>query len=189
MAASYGATAKAFHWLTVLGIVVVVPLGIAMLNVGPGPTQNSLFDLHRSVGFVIFVLAAGRLLWRLFHPPPPLPADLPGWQRGAALATHWMLYALLFAVPVLGWLGSSYFGAAVSVFGLFTLPVPVAQDRAMAETVLAFHVWGVIALGALVALHAGAALHHHFVRRDDVLTRMLPGHRSAPERSTRHPAA
>lgn len=175
MDAPYTGTAKAFHWLTVLGIVIVVPLGIAMLNVGPGETQNRLFDLHRSVGVVIFVITALRLLWRQIHPPPALPESVPGWQARAAVATHWALYALLVVIPILGWLGSSYFGARVSVFGLFSLPLVVEQDRAVAELVLRAHVACVVALALLLALHIGAAIHHHVIRRDTVLRRMLPG--------------
>lgn len=173
----YGIVAKLFHWLTALSVFCAVPMGIAMLRIDSGPFQNQIFDLHRSFGALILALAAARLLWRLFVPPPPLEAAMPTWQRRAALITHWALYGLLLAAPLMGWAGTSAYGAAISVFGLFELPAIVAKNRELADVLLDFHVALVVALGGLLVLHIGAALHHHFVRGDNTLRRMLPGRR------------
>ena len=166
--------AKLLHWLTALAVICAVPLAIAMLNVAPGPVQNKLFDLHRSVGAVILTLTAIRLLWRLFVPAPALVPGLPQWQQHAARFTHYALYVLLFAVPLMGWAGTSAFGATIRVFDLFALPSILAKDRELAEVLLDAHVALAVTLCVLVALHIAAALHHHFIREDATLRRMLP---------------
>ncbi len=172
--ADYRWTAKLLHWLTALAVFSAVPLAIAMLNVAPGPTQNKLFDLHRSVGAVILVLTAIRLLWRLFVPAPPLVPGSPPWQQLAARFTHYSLYVLLFAVPLMGWAGTSAYGATIRVFDLFALPSILAKDRELSEILLDAHVALAVTLCGLLALHIAAALHHHFVRKDATLRRMLP---------------
>lgn len=174
-ATGYTAPAKVFHWLTAIAVLLAVPMGIAMIRIDGGPLQNQLFDLHRSFGATILALTGVRLLWRLFHPPPPPVAGPPAWQRIAARVTHYALYILLFAVPLVGWIGTSAFGAPIVVFGLFELPALVPKDRSLADLLLPIHGGLAIALTALFLLHAAAALHHHFVRKDATLRRMLGG--------------
>jgi cytochrome b561 len=168
----YTALARTLHWLTAALVIPMTAAGFVLLQLPPGPVQDTAFVLHRSTGVLVFVLTALRLAWRLGHPAPPLPADLSGPQRLAAVTTHAALYALLLAMPVIGWWATSAYGAPISVYGLFELPPLVAQDRALAERVFALHGVLGLALTALVATHVGAALYHHFVRRDDVLRRM-----------------
>lgn len=169
----YRGPARLLHWVMAALVLFTVPVGFVLLEVPAGPIQNTLFDLHRSIGVLLFVLVVIRLGYRVFHPAPPLPADLPQIQRIAAPAVHALLYALLLINPLVGWWGTSAFGAPIHVFWLFELPPLVGRDMAVAERVLGLH--GVIglALAILVALHIAAALYHHFVRRDDVLRRML----------------
>jgi cytochrome b561 len=171
----YRAPAKIFHWLTAIAVLCAVVLGISMLNVASGPLQNRLFDLHRSFGALILVLAAGRLLWRLYSPPPPMVSGLPLWQKRAAQVTHAALYILLFAVPLMGWAGTSAYGAPITVFGLFQLPMLLAKNKPLADVLLPLHMALAFSLCALVIGHIGAALFHHFIRKDDTLRRMLPG--------------
>ncbi len=170
----YRAPAQVLHWLTALAILCAVPLGFAMLEAAPGPLQNQLFDLHRSFGALILALTAVRLLWRLYAPPPPLLAGMPKWQERAARLTHTALYIMLFALPLVGWAGTSAFGARISVFGLFDLPMILEKNEAVSKVLLPLHGGMALALCALLVLHIGAALHHHFVRKDDTLRRMLP---------------
>ena len=174
-ATGYTLPAKVFHWLTALAVLLAVPMGIAMTRIDGGPLQNQLFDLHRSFGATILALTGVRLLWRLFHPAPPPVAGLPSWQGVAARAIHYALYLLLFAVPLIGWIGTSAYGAPIVVFGLFELPALVPKDRALADLLLPIHGRLAIALTALFLLHGAAALHHHFVRKDATLSRMLGG--------------
>lgn len=175
----YRAPAQILHWLTALAVITAVTLGLAMLNIGPGPLQNRLFDLHRSFGALVLVLTAVRLLWRLYSPPPPMLPGLPLWQERTARVTHAALYILLFAVPLVGWAGTSAFGAAIPVFGLFELPMILERNRAVSDVLLPLHGALALTLAALVTLHIGAALYHHFIRKDDVLRRMLPAFKTA----------
>jgi cytochrome b561 len=172
-AADYRWPAQLLHWMTAAAIVCVVPLGFAMTSASPGPGQNRLYDLHRSFGALILAMAAIRLLWRLYAPAPPLVPGLPRWQVLAARSTHAALYVLLFAVPLMGWAGTSAFGAPITVFGLFQLPPLLDKDRELAAVLLPIHVTLALTLTALVVVHVAAALHHHFIRKDDTLRRML----------------
>ncbi|PZU95449.1 MAG: cytochrome B [Chelatococcus sp.] len=175
---SYGAPARWLHWSTVVAVAVMVPLGLAMsyrgntLNIWDGLT-DALYSTHKLIGFLLLWLSAGRLIWRLVHGAPPDEPSLAWWQRAASHAVHWLLYGLLLVVPLLGWIGVSLYPSP-TVFGLFDLPVLTAPDEAAANRVLSIH--GVLALSlAAVAIgHAAIALHHHFIRGDGVLRRMLP---------------
>lgn len=170
----YRGPAQALHWLSAALVVTAVGLGFAMLSAAPGPTQNQLFNLHRSFGALILAVTGVRLLWRLYAPPPPLVAGLPVWQERIARATHSALYVLLFVVPLVGWAGTSAFGAKIPVFGLFDLPMILEKNKAVADVLLPLHQILALTLCALALMHIGAALHHHFIRKDDTLRRMLP---------------
>ncbi|MEQ8964796.1 MAG: cytochrome b [Azospirillaceae bacterium] len=180
----YGAVAMAFHWVLAIAVVGLIVVGMIMTDLPPSQRTFEIFQLHKSIGFVVFVLALGRLAWRLANPVPPLPDGLKTWERGAAHLTHYGLYVLLIAQPVVGWLASSAstLGIQTVVFGVLPLPDAVSPDEALYERLSALH--GAIgwAFVALVALHVAAALKHHFVLRDDVLRRMLPGTRVPPRR-------
>lgn len=171
---SYSGVAKVLHWLSALMIVLAVGLGIAMTNAQPGQTQNQLYDLHRSFGALILLVAGVRLLWRLYDPPPAPEAGMPEWQRRAALYTHRLLYLILIVLPLLGWAGTSAFRAKIMIFGLFELPPILPENRAVSEVLLEMHELLAFTLCAILVVHIGAALHHHFVRRDSTLKRMLP---------------
>lgn len=171
-AGRYGGVARALHWSTAVLVIAMIPAGFSLLSLPAGPIQDAGFLLHRSTGVLLFVLTVARLGWRLAN-PPPLPAAIPAAQRAIAHAVHVALHALLFAMPLVGWWATSAYGAPISVFGLFELPPLVAQDRAVAEQAFALHGALGIAMAGLTAAHAGAALHHHFSKRDGVLRRML----------------
>lgn len=171
---AYVVPARALHWAIALLVLMVIPLGITMLRVPEGTTQNQLFDLHRSVGMTIFALAAFRVLVRVFNPPPPRTDAVPLWMWRAADAVHYALYALILAMPILGWVASNAFGAPVYYFGLFELPRIVGKDEPLSELIGKIHqVLGFVMAG-LVVIHVGAGLWHGLVRRDGVLSRMLP---------------
>lgn len=172
--ATYSMTARSFHWITAALVLTMVPAGFIMGLVGQGPLQDQLFHFHRGVGVVLAVLTLARLIYRLANPPPPLPA-LPGWQIMVSKAVHWAFYGLLLINPLVGWVGTSAYGAAIEVFGLFTVPAIIAQDKKLAEQIFEVHEAIGIAMAVLIAVHIAAALYHHFGRRDEVLRRMLPG--------------
>jgi cytochrome b561 len=169
----YSLTARAAHWITAALVIIAFFIGLTMLQVGRGPLQNQLFDWHRSLGATVLLITALRLLWRLGHPAPPLPPDTPGWIKVSAWLSHRLLYAFLLILPIIGWLGSSAFGAPVHFYGLFDLPALISPDKSLAHILFAIHIWGAFALAALVVLHIGAALYHLLVRRDSVFRRMV----------------
>jgi len=172
---AYSLTARALHWTTAILVLFMLPLGIVIVNEWGGPLKDPLYDLHRSIGTLIIPLVVLRLAYRLAHPPSPLPDDLPAIQRSAAHATHWGLYALLVIQPFVGWVATSAYGAVITVFGLFVLPPIWSQDRALSERLFVVHAVIGLAIAGLAAIHIGAALYHHFVRKDRVLMRMITG--------------
>jgi cytochrome b561 len=174
-APAYTLTARTLHWLTASLVLLNLPLGLVIANDWGGPLQDQLYDLHRSIGALIIPIILVRLLYRLGHPPAPLPDDIPPLQQFAANATHWALYALLIVQPFLGWIGTSAYRAQIVVFGLFELPPIWPEDRAFSDRVLHVHSLIGLTIAVLLVAHIGAALQHHFVRRDGILMRMISG--------------
>jgi len=171
---TYTLAARRFHWWTVLLVATQVPLGLFMVRYGAAtdfaePT-GKLYDAHKLVGLVILVVALARLAYRLAHGAPADEPTLEPWQRRVSHLTHWAIYALLIAVPYLGWLAISYYGP-FEPFGL-RLPVLAAQDDAKATQAFHWHRLAAYALIFFVGMHVGAALFHYVIRRDGVLRRM-----------------
>ncbi len=166
--------AQLFHWLIAGLILFQVPLAWYMIDLPVSPDKLASYALHKSIGITILGLSCCRLAWRWLRPPPPLPAGMRLLERALARLTHAGLYLLSFAMPLSGWLNSSAANFPVSVFGLFTLPNLVAPDPQLQERAELVHRLLSYGLLALLLLHAGAALYHHFVRRDNVLLAMLP---------------
>lgn len=169
----YGGVAIAFHWLLALAIVGAFGVGVYMADLPFSPQRLKLYNWHKWAGVTILALSALRLLWRLTHRPP---ADLPmpAWQRLAAHATHIALYVLFFAVPLVGWAYSSAAGFPIVWFGVLPLPDFVSPDKALAEAIKPWHGRLAWLLALLVLMHVAAALKHHFIDRDGLLSRMSP---------------
>jgi cytochrome b561 len=170
----YTLTAQALHWVTAALIFVALPLAWVAVNMPKDASSRGLlFTLHKSVGLTILALAAARLFWRALHPAPPL-RDRARWEAAAAFASHWLLYLVLIAMPVSGYLLSAGSGRPVSYFGLFSIPgMPKSEalDHAATWTHVAVGQWAVY---TLVVLHIAATAWHVAVRRDGTLERMLP---------------
>ncbi|HEY6864516.1 MAG TPA: cytochrome b/b6 domain-containing protein [Burkholderiales bacterium] len=171
---SWDGLAKAFHWVMAVLIFVQIALGLMAANWHLSPTQIRLFFWHKSIGMLILALLALRLAWRLAGRAPALPADMPAWERAAAHASHALLYLLMVALPVTGWLVNSAANIPFRVFYLVPLPPIVAPDKALADDLAWVHRGLFVLLALVLVAHIGAALRHHFVKRDDVLARMLP---------------
>jgi cytochrome b561 len=175
----YRRTARFLHWLTVALVVVQVPVGLYMayrgnvLNVFDKLT-GALYNGHKVVGVTILLVVLWRLAYRLTRGAPADEPTIEPWQGIASHLNHWGMYVLLICVPVAGYIGISLF-PALDIFGLFSLPGVVAPDKEAAKTV--FFVHGILArlLVLLILIHVAAALFHYFVRKDNVLGRMLPG--------------
>lgn len=170
----YTPIAIALHWLLALAIVGAFGVGLYMTSLPFSPARLKLYNWHKWAGVTILALSALRLLWRLTHRPP---ADLPmpAWQAQAAHVTHGVLYVLFFAVPLAGWAYSSAAGFPIVWFGVLQLPDFVAKNPELAETFKMLHKFAAYGLALLVLAHVGAALKHHFIDRDGLLARMLPG--------------
>jgi cytochrome b561 len=170
--ARYTSPAIFLHWLLAIAIVISLGVGLYMTSLTMSPTRLKLYNWHKWAGMTILILSALRLLWRLTHKPPPLPASTPAWQVSAAHVGHGLLYVLFFAVPLAGWAYSSATGFPIVLYGVLPLPDWVPKDRELAETLKAVHKWLAYGLAAVVVGHVLAALKHQFVDRDRLLARM-----------------
>ena len=171
----YTQTAIALHWLMALLIVATFFLGLTMVDMpGITPTKLKYFNWHKWMGVTVSGLAVLRLLWRLTHAAPALPATMPKWQRLAAELGHLGLYVLMFAVPLSGYFYSLAAGFKVVYLGLYPLPVLIDPNPELKPILKAVHYLLNMGFAALVSIHVAAALKHYFVDRDDILKRMLP---------------
>jgi cytochrome b561 len=170
----YPSTSKWLHWLIAACVLVTLPVSLAMVRVGEGPAQDVLYNFHKSLGILILVLMLLRLINRLVAGAPAPDPTLEPWQRTLSSAVHGLLYVLLLAMPVVGYVANSAYGAPTPFFGLFTLPKIAADNQALATQLFTAHRWAGFVVIVLAGMHIGGALMHHFVHRDNVLRRMLP---------------
>lgn len=175
----YGRVAMALHWLTALLVVGSLTVAVSMVRMPLGRQKLQWYGWHKSIGITIFLLTCLRLAWRAAHATPPPLWTMPQWQQRASVLVHQALYLLLVVIPLSGWIYSSSTGVQVVYLGLFPLPDLVPKDRVLARALLALHLTLNFTLFSLVCVHTAAALKHHFIDRDTVLTRMLPSWRSA----------
>jgi cytochrome b561 len=171
----YSATAIGLHWLIALLMICGFWLGWIMTDI-PGftPTKLKYFSWHKWIGVTVFALAVLRLLWRVTHAAPPMPAGMPRWQQGAAHLTHFLLYVLMLVIPISGYFYSSASGIQVVYLGVLPLPTIIGPDKALKATLRLVHVALNYTLLVFVAMHVLAALKHHFLDKDGLLGRMLP---------------
>ncbi len=192
----YGSVSIALHWLMAVLLVGLSALGLYMVtlpDVGFDTKKIWLIIYHKEIGVAAFILAVARLAWRITNALPRLVENLPEWQQIAARFVHLSFYVLMAALPISGWLMSSATGIPVSFLGLFALPDLVPYDRYLFELLVAVHQWLAYALLVLIAIHAGAALRHHFIFGDHTLRKMLPAQapgrrRFSPPRTGRSPS-
>ena len=164
--------ARVLHWLMALMIVSMLFVGAGMVAT-VSDKHTWLLALHKPLGISILVLAVLRLTLRLLRKPPALPAELPPLQQFAARASHWLLYALMFALPLIGWAMLSAGGYPVSLGAGVVLP-PIAPFDPSAFALLRWlHRTLAYLLFATVLLHLAAALYHGLIRRDGVLRSMV----------------
>lgn len=173
----YGSVAILLHWLMAFLMIGLVALGLYMVrlpDVGFDTKKITLILLHKEIGLLVLLLFAVRLAWRITQILPQLVAHLPDWQKVAARFVHLCFYALMFALPVSGWLMSSAAGIPVSFFGLFMLPDFLPHDEYLFQRLIDIHRWFAYGLILLIFVHVGAALRHHFLFKDDTVRKMLP---------------
>jgi cytochrome b561 len=183
-ATRYDSVAMTLHWAIALLILLDFALAMSFSQFDPGDVLYlpSAYDLHMSVGLCVLALSVVRAAWRLAHRPPPLP-DMSFALRSLARSSHCLLYVFMVTAPLSGWFVLSLRHQATSVFGLFrwnwpTVPAIATMSRPERQLwhdyLLPLHTRLSYLGMLLVTLHVAAALYHQFVRRDEVLTRMLP---------------
>src|SRR6202043_2524905 len=165
---------RLLHWLTAGLMLLVFGLAFSIDLATSRSSHTAFLQLHRSGGLTVWVLTMTRLVWRHFAKYPDWPSDMSQTMRVAAMASEYALYALLLAQPILGILQTNAHGDHVNLFFIGQLPAWIDKNRALAQQLLTLHKVVGFSLLGLIALHVSAALFHHFWRRDDTLTAMLP---------------
>ena len=172
----YTTVAIVLHWLLGLSIFAMFAIGIYMSDLPFSPLRLKLYNYHKWAGITFLILSVLRLLWRLVNKPPALPKAIaqamPSWQTKIYHATHYALYALFFAVPLIGWAYSSAAGFPIVLFGVLPLPDFMAVDKEFAKQIKELHEISAFALVGLALLHMGAALKHHFIDKDGLISCM-----------------
>ncbi|SFN11528.1 cytochrome b [Dokdonella immobilis] len=169
----WGGMAQSLHWLMALGILGNGVLGLIMDEMPRGMTKLNTFAIHKSIGLTVLALLILRVSWRLFDRAPP-DEPMPRWQRLAAHATHGVLYLLMLAIPLSGWIYNSLHGYPLQWFKWFNLPALMEKNEALSDIAGETHEVLFFVLLAVLAAHVGGALVHHWFERDNTLLRMLP---------------
>ena len=170
---TYDAAGKAFHWTVVALVTCQFVTALLLTAIELDTPLDTTINLHFNFGLLILVVMVARLVHRWMHPVPVAPGDSPGWERVLALVTHRLFYAILLVGPFLGWASASAHSVPVRLFGLLTLPELAPRKAQWGMSAGDIHIYAMWTLLVLIGIHAGAALYHHFVRRDNVLRRML----------------
>ena len=164
---------RSLHWLTFLALVAGYVLIWWRDGMDDADTRRTVLAWHASIGLTVMAIAVARLISRIFGDRLIVAHPLTRLERFASTASHGLLYAALLGIPVLGWLTISARGRPFHVYGVLTLPGLIGKDRDLADSLQQWHYYAGLALLAVVALHACAALYHHFIKRDNVLRAML----------------
>jgi len=171
----YTSTTKVLHWLILVLLVAQFTTAWTMPHIGRNTPVTTLISLHFSFGIIILAVAIVRLIWRATHGGPTPLDGVPPWQIQSARGVHWLLYLLLFVVPILGWINASWRGMPIVMFGLELPKLMATRAPGWSWTGDVHALLANYLMLTLVGLHVLAALYHYFIRRDGVLQRMLPG--------------
>ena len=171
----YTGVAKSLHWLIMALLIIQFAIAWSMPEIGRGSVPTGSIGWHLSVGVAILAMMIVRVAWRLTHAVPPAPVDLAPALVLLSRVIHYLLYAVLIVLPVLGWANASARGWAVKLFGIVPLPALVTKGSALGHSLGDIHATLATALLAIVAVHITGALYHPIVLKDETLQRMLPG--------------
>jgi len=173
----YDRVAITFHWVIAVTIIALIVFGVLMTKEG-FPNRFAIYQWHKSFGIMILFLSLGRLLWRLTHRAPPLPDGMKAWEKAAAKLSHVGFYVLMIGMPLLGWAMVSASRLPIPTVLFYTIPWPdmpgIPESEALEDRLKMLHELGAKLIVALLFLHVGAALKHHFINKDGVLARMIP---------------
>ena len=178
---AFGSLAKWLHWTCSVLIIAMLVIGCLTTFLPNGAVRNSLFFYHKSIGVTLFALLLFRFLWRLGSVQPK-HAGMARLQQVSAHITHYLLYLAVFVMILAGWGMSSWGGHPVAFWGIGNVAWPVMQNKALGHLGSVVHLWGAWILTGLIGMHVLAALYHHFIKKDHVLTGMLPKKNNSPYR-------
>jgi cytochrome b561 len=170
----FDTVSRLFHWITVLLVAVMIPVGLVMTQDIPRSVQDPLFILHKGLGPVVLVVVLLRLAWRAFHPAPPLPASVPEWQARAAHLVQGALYVFLLLQASSGYVRVTTGGFPIEALDAIGVPPLLPKAEAVGKVASVVHKVSAICLILLIVMHVGAATFHGLVRRDGVFARMWP---------------
>lgn len=171
---TYTRTAVALHWLMALGLAGAFIVGHYMHDLPLSPMKLKIYSWHKWAGVTLFLLVLVRFAWRLGHRPPELPDSVPAIQQMLASGLHYVLYLLMFAIPLTGWLMSSAKGFQTVYFGVLPLPDLMPKNKELGEVMAEIHETLNLGMALLVLAHVGAAIKHQVIDKDGVLLRMMP---------------
>jgi cytochrome b561 len=171
----YAAPTRWLHWIVALAVTAIVVLGLWMTIFEPADhaEKDRLYDLHQNLGITVLLLVALRLAARARYRSPPLPSDTPFAVFLASRLNHILIYALLLAQPVIGFLDTNAWGFPLTWWGLVPIPSPIGREEALAPELSTLHWYGALTLFVLLATHFAGVAYHSFIRRDRLLRRML----------------
>jgi len=169
---SYGTVSKIFHWVISPLVIVMLIVGYFMMDISSQSWKMTTVNLHKLTGIVILGLMVARLIWALNNPKPKLPSGTSFIEHLAEWSVHFLLYALIIVQPIVGWVGSVA-GGYVPHVGSFLLNLPIQKSKDLSDLCFKIHNTLAVVIIVVVSLHVLAALYHHFIRRDNVLKRML----------------
>lgn len=171
---NYGSISQLFHWIIFLLVAGMLVFGYVMGDIPDKAYRGQMINLHKLIGVFILVLMSLRLIWALYNIKPALPFQTPAWQRLAERITHVLLYLGLIVMPLSGLVGSVAGGRPPRLDGI-SIQLPIDANKTLANISFEYvHEPLAVILIILISLHILAALYHHFIKRDDILRRMLP---------------
>jgi cytochrome b561 len=170
----YSVPLRILHWLTALAVFILIPVAVAMNKLPDGAFKNGLYEVHKSVGIIAFVLVVLRIVVRLSGGAPPPDPTLSAFQRTASAIVHGLIYLILLAMPVLGYAATNMCCKPVNFFWIWPVPINLEGSEGTVKAIFSAHEFLGWSLVVLVTIHIAAALYHHLVLRDGVLRRMIP---------------
>lgn len=170
--AQYGSVAKFFHWVVFLLVAALLLVGYFMGDISDKATKIQVVNVHKLVGLSVLILMLLRMTWSMTNRKPSLPFGTPQWQKRIERIVHYLLYLLIIAMPLSGWVMSCAAGH-VPQLGSWVFSLPVPKNEALSDFSFQVHSWLAIAIIALVSLHILAAFYHFLIKKDDIFQRML----------------
>jgi len=169
----WGLLSRLLHWFSAIAVFFMFGIGITMINMRLSPMKLEMFIVHKSIGMLLLVVIFIRVIWRLLNPAPRASKHLSKLQTKIVFLGQLLMYGLLFAIPISGWVINSAANFPLKWFGLFEIP-PITEPSIVVEGYAkTTHFVLICILGSVILLHICAALHHHWIKRNDILKRML----------------